>query len=98
MKTKIERVSLTLYFGKYVWQDSEDCTVATIYDRSDDPEFIIFESRKCGFDVEVPDGTDLTQARVDAMKKQRQKVLADAQIECEKIDKQIASLMAITAE
>lgn len=82
-----------LRWHKYGWKEIPDFHLYPSDMSSAGPEYVLI--KEMDVDVEVPDNFDPVPAQVEALKKEKQKILADAHVKAENIEEQIQRLLCI---
>ncbi len=90
------KVTITgfIYWHKYSWED----TPAYWHIQSEsmggvDPDYSLVMPHD--FEVDIPDDFDPIPGRIDSMRKVKDKILADAQVQANNIEEQIQRLLCI---
>lgn len=97
MKTKVEKIQLKIWYGRYIFQNDNDELVIRTFDSSDN-EFITMGSTTVEFNADVMIGQDLTTAKIAAYRKEQEKIRAEVEQKAMRIDETIQKLMALTHE
>jgi len=82
-----------IHWRKYPWKDETEY-IFNEFDMSDcGPHYVpMFEHQ---FEVEIPDDFDPTPQMIAALKAEKRKILADANVKANNIDEQIQKLLCI---
>ena len=76
--------------------DLEPCIVGYIPNNSDD-FYTVLAVKEIEIEFDMPSEIELRDKKVTALKNARTKVIADSQLEVERIDSEVQSLMALEA-
>jgi hypothetical protein len=81
-----------IYFCKYAWQEKGEFSL--FYAKVDDTETMIYVNSQ-EVEIEVPDAFDPRALQIAALKKHKQKVMADYQKTVDQINDRISKLQAL---
>lgn len=94
----MEKIDIAIYTYKYTWDEDDAPIRATMFKDTDCTDRVWIGIHAVTIEENVPSKPEMTAMQITALNNQKKQVLADAQMRAEKLDEQIQSLMAITAE
>jgi hypothetical protein len=86
------KVTAHIHYNKYSWETEGGFEVFSFkFDDSSDRTYVGEQE----IEIEVPDNYDPRAQQIEALKKKKQKVMADFQVTVDQINKQISELQSI---
>ena len=91
----IVTINAQLHYEKSQWDDEAKYTLYPCDMSGTSPDYVLI--RKQTFEVEIPDDFDPRPLQVEALRKEKEKVMAEAQAKATNIEEQIQRLLCLEA-